>query len=61
MEWSFMEKNQKILLAIIGVLIIVATVIGFLAFQKQKNKPVEKLNKFKEEYESLNGVVNDKG
>ena len=43
-----MEKNQKILLAIIGVLIIVATVIGFLAFQKQKNKPVEKLNKFKE-------------
>lgn len=56
-----MEKNQKILLAIIGLLIILAVVIGVLAFQKQKNKPVEKLNKFKEEYESLNGVVNDKG
>ena len=46
-----MEKNQKILLAIIGLLIILAVVIGVLAFQKQKNKPVEKLNKFKEEYE----------
>lgn len=55
-----MEKNQKVLLAIIGVLIIVSVVIGFLAFKKQNNTEV-KTNKFKEEYESLNGVINDKG
>lgn len=56
-----MEKNQKILLLIIGVLIIVSIVIGFLAFQNQKNKLEIKENKFKEEYEALNGVVNDYG
>lgn len=56
-----MEKNQKILLIIIGILLIIAAVIGFLAFKKQKDKPDEQINKFKEEYEKLNGVVNDNG
>lgn len=56
-----MEKNQKILLAVIGILLIVATVIGVLAYKQEKNKPKEKENQFKEEYESLNGVVNDLG
>jgi thiol-disulfide isomerase/thioredoxin len=56
-----MNKNQKILLAIIGILIIVSVVIGFLAFKKEKNNTETETNKFKEEYESLNGVVNDDG
>ena len=56
-----MDKNQKILLAIIGILIIVAGVIGFLAFENQKDNKNTKTNKFKEEYEALNGVVNDYG
>lgn len=56
-----MEKNQKILLCIISVLIVIFGVIGFLAYKNEKNKPIEKINKFKEEYELLNGTVNDEG
>lgn len=56
-----MEKNQKILLSIIGILIVMSAVIGFLAFKNQKDKPATKINQFKEEYEALNGVVNDYG
>ena len=56
-----MDKNQKILLASILILLVVAAVIGILAFKKEKNKPEVKLNRFKEEYETLNGVANDEG
>ena len=56
-----MEKNQKILLCIIGILLIIAGVIGFLAFKKEKETPNTVVSKFKEEYEVLNGVVNDNG
>ena len=56
-----MEKNQKILLAIIGVVVIIAIVIGFLAFNNQKDNDNLKTNQFKEEYEALNGVINDNG
>lgn len=56
-----MEKNQKILLAIIGVLIVIFAVIGFLAYRNEKIKPNKVMNKFKEEYEVLNGTVNDDG
>ena len=56
-----MDKNQKILLMIIGILVIVSAVIGFLAFKNQRDNNQTSTNKFKEEYESLNGVVNDNG
>lgn len=56
-----MEKNQKILLAIIGVLLIISVVIGVLVFKEQKNNKKEKENQFKEEYELLNGTVNENG
>ena len=57
-----MDKKQKILLLIIGILVIMAIVIGVLAFKKEKNNPVHnKVNEFKEEYESLNGVIDDDG
>ena len=57
-----MQKNQKILIAIVGILVVLAGVIGFLAFQKEKKEaPKVKINKFKEEYEKLNGVVDGEG
>ena len=56
-----MQKNQKILLAIIGLVLMISGVVGYLAFKKEKEAPKIKENKFKEEYEKLNGVVNDKG
>ncbi len=55
-----MEKNQKILLLIIVILVVIAAIIGFLVFNEQKGHETIEPNKFKEEYESLNGVVNDK-
>ena len=57
-----MDKKQKILLLIISVLVIIAIVIGFLAFRKEKNNPDNnKVNKFKEEYEVLNGTTDKEG
>lgn len=56
-----MDRNQKILLLIISVLIVISGIIGFLAFKNEKDKPKIKTNEFKEEYEKLNGVVNDYG
>ena len=57
-----MDKKQKALLLIIGVLVIIAVVIGFLAFKKEKNDPNhDKVNKFKEEYEVLNGTTDKDG
>lgn len=56
-----MEKNQKVLIIIIGLVLIISGIIGFLAFKDQKENKKTEINKFKEEYESLNGVVNDNG
>ena len=57
-----MDKKQKILLVIIGILVIVAIVIGFLAFKKEKNDSENvKINKFKEEYEIINGTTDKEG
>ena len=57
-----MDKKQKILLLIIGVLVIIAVVIGVLAFKKEKNNPDHnKVNKFKEEFEVLNGTTDKDG
>ena len=57
-----MDKKQKMLLLIVGILVLIAIVIGFLAFNKEKEKKSNStVNVIKEEYESLNGVVNDLG
>ena len=56
-----MDKNQKILILIIAVLIVLTGVIVFLTVKNQKDKPAVKTSEFKEEYEKLNGVVNDSG
>ena len=56
-----MDKNQKILILIIAILIVITGVIGFLVVKNQKDKPAVKTSEFKEEYEKLNGVVNDNG
>ena len=56
-----MQKNQKILLVIIAFVLVLAGVVGFLAFKKEKEQPKPKVSRFKEEYEKLNGVVNEDG
>lgn len=54
-----MDRNQKILIFIVFIIICIAVVCGVLAFKELKNNKDVKINKFKEEYEALNGVVND--
>lgn len=56
-----MEKDKKILLVIVGILMLVATSLGILAIWKSKDNPTLKSDavKFKEEYEFLNGQVNE--
>ena len=57
-----MDKKQKFLLLSVGLLVIIAVIIGIIAFKEEKNKHKEnKVNLVKEEFESLNGVVNDTG
>lgn len=57
-----MEQDKKILLGIVAVLMIVAASLGTLAIWKQNENPIIKSDAltFKEEYELLNGEVNEK-
>jgi len=61
-----MDKDKKIFLGIILLLLVFMVFVGIIAFRDKKieddNKPTsvsEDAIKFKEEYESLNGVVNE--
>jgi len=57
-----MDRDKKILVGIIAVLIIIAVVLGCLAFFKNQ-APEYKMTdalRFKEEYESYNGKINEK-
>lgn len=56
-----MDKDKKILLAIVAALIVFASIIGSLAYHKKEEEILPKNDaiKFKEEYESLNGSMNE--
>lgn len=56
-----MDKDKKILLAIVAALIVFASIIGSLAYHKKEEESLPKNDaiKFKEEYESLNGSMNE--
>jgi thiol-disulfide isomerase/thioredoxin len=58
---SKMDKDKKMLLSIVAVLVVIASVIGSLALKKQEDQPITKNDalKFKEEYEALNGTINE--
>lgn len=56
-----MDKDKKILLFIVLVLVVLASVFGVLAYLKNKDNPIILTDamQFKKDYEALNGVVND--
>jgi thiol-disulfide isomerase/thioredoxin len=56
-----MDKNKKMLLSIVAALIVFASIIGSLAYHQKEEESLPKNDaiKFKEEYESLNGSINE--
>ncbi|MCI8575711.1 MAG: hypothetical protein HFI09_04500 [Bacilli bacterium] len=56
-----MDKDKKVLLSIVVALLIIASIIGGLAVRKEDDQPSVQSDaiKFKEEYESLNGSINE--
>lgn len=56
-----MEKDKKILMSIVVVIMCIASIFGGLSLKNQENKSstLSDALKFKEEYESLNGSINE--
>lgn len=56
-----MEQDKKVLITIVAILMAIATSLGVMAIWKNGDDPVLKSDavKFKEEYESLNGQINE--
>ncbi len=56
-----MEKDRKILMSIVVVIMCIASIFGGLSLKNQENKSstLSDALKFKEEYESLNGSINE--
>lgn len=57
-----MDKDKKVLLSIVAVLIVIAATFGGLAFRSNEESQNGKKSdgvRFKEEYEALNGSVNE--
>ncbi len=57
-----MQKDNIILLSLLGVVVFLFIICGAFAFKKEENilETVTDASKFKMEYESLNGKINDK-
>ena len=57
-----MQKDNIILLSLLGIIILLFCVCGFFAFKKEETilDAVTDASKFKMEYESLNGKLNEK-
>lgn len=57
-----MDQNRKILLFIVAGLMTIATILGVMAVRNNDENPVLKSDalRFKEEYEALNGTMNEK-
>lgn len=56
-----MEKDKKILMSIVVVIMCIASIFGGLSLKNQEDKSstLSDALKFKEEYESLNGSINE--
>lgn len=56
-----MERDKKVLLMIILGLMVLASMLGVLAIRNNEKNPILKSDavKFKEEYEALNGKINE--
>lgn len=61
MEVIYVEQEKKSLMMIVALLMTIATMFGIMAIQKRDEKPILKSDaiKFKEEYEALNGQINE--
>ena len=57
-----MQKDNIILLSLLGVVVFLFIICGAFAFKKEETilETVTDASKFKMEYESLNGKINDK-
>lgn len=57
----FLKKENLFFLALLAIIVLIACGCGFLALQKVENNPiVTDAAKIKEEYEILNGQINEK-
>ncbi len=62
MEWiKDMDQDKKLLIFMVAGLMTLATMLGLMAVQKKDENPVLKSDaiRFKEEYEALNGTMNE--